>query len=182
MALPNRLQVSEFKLLSIKSAGKDTTKTSSWQAKQKKEWASSSCFPVRFTSEVRTLGRKRTKREKLYQDWRLHNIPTFFFFCFVVSGKKPNFATCLMILLIFNCSTMERWYNTVESAEWKNLSDTRACFPSVDYVGNQHPVFNIGGNRYRLVVVVKFTIGYICIRFIGTHSEYDKIDCSTIYY
>ena len=75
---------------------------------------------------------------------------------------------------------LERWYDITESAEWKNLSDIRACFPGVDYVGNQHYVFNIGGNKYRLVVVVKFTIGYLYIRFVGTHAEYDKIDCSTI--
>ena len=50
----------------------------------------------------------------------------------------------------------------------------------VDYVGNQHYVFNIRGNNYRLVVVVKFTIGYVFIRWVGTHKDYDKIDCSTI--
>lgn len=41
-------------------------------------------------------------------------------------------------------------------------------------------VFNIGGNRYRLVAVVLFIGGVMNIRFIGTHSEYDKIDCATI--
>lgn len=50
----------------------------------------------------------------------------------------------------------------------------------VDYAGNQHYVFNIRGNNYRLVVVVKFTIGYVFIRWVGTHKDYDKIDCSTI--
>lgn len=53
-------------------------------------------------------------------------------------------------------------------------------FPSVDYVGNQHYVFNIRGNRYRLVVVVKFLMGYIFVRFVGTHQEYDRIDCANI--
>lgn len=65
MTLPNRLQLSEFKLLSIKSAGKDTTKTSSWQAKQEKEWASSSCFPVRFTPRC-GLWEERGQREKSF--------------------------------------------------------------------------------------------------------------------
>ena len=41
-------------------------------------------------------------------------------------------------------------------------------------------VFNIKGNNYRLVVVIKFTIQFVYIRFIGTHKEYDKIDCSNI--
>ena len=75
---------------------------------------------------------------------------------------------------------LERWYDIVEKSEWKNLSEIKGDFPSTDYVGNQHYVFNIKGNNYRLVVVIKFTIGYVFIRFVGTHEEYDKIDCSTI--
>jgi len=75
---------------------------------------------------------------------------------------------------------LERWYDIAEEAEWKNLSDIKVDFPATDNVGNQHYVFNIRGNKYRLVVVIKFTIGYIYIRFVGTHTEYDKIDCSTI--
>ncbi|MCM1168853.1 MAG: type II toxin-antitoxin system HigB family toxin [Bacteroides sp.] len=75
---------------------------------------------------------------------------------------------------------LERWYHLTEESEWHTLADIRADFPTVDYVGNQHYVFDIRGNRYRLVVVVKFTIGYVFIRFVGTHAEYDKIDCSTI--
>ena len=75
---------------------------------------------------------------------------------------------------------LERWYEIAENAEWKNLSDIKVDFPATDYVGNQRYVFNIRGNKYRLVVVVKFTIGHIFIRFVGTHSEYDRIDVSTI--
>ena len=75
---------------------------------------------------------------------------------------------------------LERWYETAERADWHNLSDIKVDFPSTDYVGNQHYVFNIKGNKYRLVVVVKFTIGYVFIRFVGTHAEYDRIDSSTI--
>ena len=74
---------------------------------------------------------------------------------------------------------LERWYDLVENAEWKNLLDVRTDFPSVDYFENQHYVFNIRSNNYRLVVVIKFTIGYVFIRFAGTHKEYEKIDSST---
>ena len=70
---------------------------------------------------------------------------------------------------------LERWYDVAEKAEWKNLSDIKVDFPATDYVGNQHYVFNIRGNNYRLIVVVKFTIGYIFIRKVCTHEEYDKI-------
>lgn len=77
-------------------------------------------------------------------------------------------------------SALERWHEITINAEWKNFNDIKTDFPSTDYVGNQHYVFNIKGNNYRLVVVVKFTIGYVFVRFIGTHAEYDQIDCSTI--
>ena len=75
---------------------------------------------------------------------------------------------------------LKRWYHSTEKAEWRNLSDIKTDFSSVNYIGNQHYVFNIKGNKYRLVVVIKFVMGYIFIRFVGTHSEYNKIDCSTI--
>ncbi len=75
---------------------------------------------------------------------------------------------------------LERWYHIVSEAQWRNLGEMKVDFPSVDYVGNQRYVFNIRGNKYRLVVVVKFVMGYVFIRFVGTHSEYDNIDCSTI--
>lgn len=77
-------------------------------------------------------------------------------------------------------TALERWYNITENAEWKDLNDIKIDFPSVDYAGNQHYVFNIRGNNYRLVVVIKFMMGYVFVRFIGTHKEYDKIDCSKI--
>jgi mRNA interferase HigB len=75
---------------------------------------------------------------------------------------------------------LERWYHIAEKAQWTNLSEVKVDFPATDYTGNQHYVFNIRGNNYRLVVVIKFTMGYIFIRWVGTHKEYDKIDCSTI--
>lgn len=75
---------------------------------------------------------------------------------------------------------LQRWYDIAERAGWKSLSDIKADFPATDYVGNQHYVFNIKGNNYRLIVVIKFVMGYIFIRKVCTHQEYDKLDCSTI--
>jgi mRNA interferase HigB len=75
---------------------------------------------------------------------------------------------------------LERWYHITLKAEWKNFSDIKADFSTADSVGNQHYVFNIKGNDYRLVAVIKFTMGYVFIRFVGTHAQYNKIDCSTI--
>ena len=70
---------------------------------------------------------------------------------------------------------LEDWYETTKRAEWKNLNDIRAVFNNVDFVGNDRYVFNIKGNDYRLVVVIRFSKGRVFIRFIGTHAEYDKI-------
>jgi len=75
---------------------------------------------------------------------------------------------------------LERWYEIAEIAEWKNFADMRSDFGSVDNVGNLHYVFNLQGNNFRLVVVVKFIMGYVFVRWVGRHSEYDKIDCSNI--
>jgi mRNA interferase HigB len=75
---------------------------------------------------------------------------------------------------------IEDWYLTTTMAEWTCFLDIKKDFPSVDYVKNDRYVFNIKGNKYRLVVMIHFTIRTIYIRFFGTHSEYNKIDCSTI--
>ena len=77
-------------------------------------------------------------------------------------------------------AALERWYELTEAAQWSTFADVKMDFGSVDAVGNQLFVFNIRGNRYRLVVVIKFVMGYVFIRFVGTHEEYDKIDASTI--
>lgn len=70
---------------------------------------------------------------------------------------------------------LEDWYEKVREAAWNNLSDIRRTFNSVDYVGNQRYVFNIGGNNYRLVVLIIMTAKCVYIRFVGTHSQYNKI-------
>lgn len=77
-------------------------------------------------------------------------------------------------------TALNRWTQTIEEADWKTHTELKRLFPSADYVGNSRYVFNIRGNTYRLVVVIVFIAGVVTIRFIGTHADYDKIDCSTI--
>ncbi|MDX2064699.1 MAG: type II toxin-antitoxin system HigB family toxin [Fimbriimonadaceae bacterium] len=73
------------------------------------------------------------------------------------------------------------WYAHANAAMWGNWSDVKADYPSADWVGNSRVVFNIGGNKYRLVVKMEFAKQMIFIRFIGTHQEYDEIkDITTI--
>ena len=73
-------------------------------------------------------------------------------------------------------SALEEWYTKTKQAEWTCFADIKMTFNSVDSIGNQHYVFNIKGNDFRLVVIIKMTIKTVLIRFIGTHAEYDKID------
>ncbi len=76
---------------------------------------------------------------------------------------------------------LERWYDIACHRTWQSLGDIRQDYGDTDMVGNQRYVFNIHGNKYRLVVVVQFTIQRIYIRFVGTHKQYDKIkDITTI--
>lgn len=75
---------------------------------------------------------------------------------------------------------LESWYRIVAQSTWSSLADIKEVFPSVDYVGNDRYVFNIRGNKYRLVAMIFFKPTIVYIRFVGTHAAYDKIDCATI--
>lgn len=85
------------------------------------------------------------------------------------SEKKPDVQTAL-----------QDWYYKTSKASWNSFSDVRKTFNSADLVGNSRIIFNIKGNQYRLVAIVIFASKKVYIRFIGTHREYDKIDCSKI--
>ncbi len=67
------------------------------------------------------------------------------------------------------------WYIRTKLANWSNFNELRADFPSCDFVGNDRYVFNIKGNRYRLIAIIHFDIRTVYIRFLGTHAAYDKI-------
>lgn len=75
---------------------------------------------------------------------------------------------------------LNKWIRTVQAVQWRSHAELKALFPSADYVKNGRYVFNIAGNNYRIVAVVIFVGGVMNIRFVGTHPEYDIIDCATI--
>lgn len=77
-------------------------------------------------------------------------------------------------------TALEEWYYKASKAEWKRLAYIKKSFSKVDYVGNNRFVFNIKGNHYRLVAIIIFASQKVYIRFIDTHSNYDKINCKTI--
>ena len=67
------------------------------------------------------------------------------------------------------------WYIRTRLADWSSFNELRLDFPSCDFVGNDRYVFNIKGNRYRLITFINFRTRTVFIRYFGTHSEYDKI-------
>lgn len=75
---------------------------------------------------------------------------------------------------------INKWPAQVTDAKWKSHASLKTQFPSADYVKNGRYVFNISGNKFRIVAVVIFVGGVMNIRFAGTHAEYNKIDCATI--
>jgi Uncharacterized protein conserved in bacteria len=75
---------------------------------------------------------------------------------------------------------LQTWFHDVERATWNSPADIKAVYSNASIVANNRVVFNIKGNRYRLVVVVIYQHGVVYIRFVGTHEEYDRIDVTTI--
>ena len=68
---------------------------------------------------------------------------------------------------------LEDWWRIAKAAEWKSLPETRRTFPHADAVGNC-TVFNIGGNKYRLIAKVYYISQVLLVRFVLTHGEYDR--------
>ena len=75
---------------------------------------------------------------------------------------------------------LQAWYSDVKHAVWKKPSDIKGVYRNASFIANNRIVFNIKGNRYRLVVVIQYEHSIVYIRFVGTHREYDKIDVATI--
>jgi len=75
---------------------------------------------------------------------------------------------------------LKTWYQIVKQANWDTPNDVKAVFGNASIVGNGRIVFNVKGNDYRLIVKISYEKSLVFIRFLGTHSEYDKIDASEI--
>jgi len=72
------------------------------------------------------------------------------------------------------------WYRGVSRTSWTIPSDVKAKFTKASILRSGRVVFNVCGNKYRLVVKINYQRQWVFIRFIGTHSDYDKIDANTI--
>jgi mRNA interferase HigB len=72
------------------------------------------------------------------------------------------------------------WYLKAKEADWSSFSDVKKTFRTADYVGDDLYVFNVGGNKYRLIARIIFKVRTIFIRFVGTHAEYDEVILSDL--
>jgi len=75
---------------------------------------------------------------------------------------------------------LQAWYADVKRAKWRTPGDIKRIYRNASFVADDRVVFNIKGNRYRLIVAVQYQFGIVYIRFVGTHSEYDKVDAAKI--
>jgi len=72
--------------------------------------------------------------------------------------------------------SLETWFRLCKRAVWSNFNEVRKIYPAADVVGDDRVVFNIKGNKYRLIVRFSFRYKSIQVKWIGTHAEYDEID------
>lgn len=75
---------------------------------------------------------------------------------------------------------LKTWYETAKNSNWNSPHDIKQTFISASILKDSRIVFNIKGNSYRLIVKFNYERQWAFIRFIGTHTEYDKINADTI--
>ena len=75
---------------------------------------------------------------------------------------------------------LEAWHSESIKAEWKTPQDIKDQFRSASVLKNNRVVFNIAGNKYRLIVAIDYKRQVMFIKFVGTHKQYDQINAETI--
>jgi mRNA interferase HigB len=76
---------------------------------------------------------------------------------------------------------LRTWYARVNAADWEGPADAKAMFgTTIDFVADNRLVFDLGGNKFRLIVHVAYAYRRVLIKFVGTHKHYDAIDAETI--
>jgi mRNA interferase HigB len=75
---------------------------------------------------------------------------------------------------------LQAWYKLMKSARWKTPNDVKRQFRSASIIGDNRVVFNMAGNKYRLIVKIHYNTGIMYLRFIGTHKQYDAINAEEV--
>ena len=75
---------------------------------------------------------------------------------------------------------LKTWHDEACRAEWKSPAEVKAQYGNSSIVGNNRVVFNIAGNKYRLIVAFAYRMQIAYVKFVGTHAEYDKVDAASV--
>jgi mRNA interferase HigB len=75
---------------------------------------------------------------------------------------------------------LRAWYHDVKHEKWKSPADIKSVYRNASFVAQNRVVFNIKGNKYRLVAAIQYDFSIVYIRFVGTHKEYGAIDAGSI--
>ena len=75
---------------------------------------------------------------------------------------------------------LKTWFREASNADWTTPAQIKDAFASASIVSNNRVIFNICGNKYRLVVRVNYPYRIMYIRFIGTHAQYDRINVAEV--
>jgi len=75
---------------------------------------------------------------------------------------------------------LKAWFHEARQADWSSPDELKQRYPSASIIGHNRVVFTIKGNKYRLIAAINYPYKLLCIRFIGTHADYDAVDASTI--
>ncbi|KCZ54618.1 hypothetical protein HY29_14070 [Hyphomonas beringensis] len=77
-------------------------------------------------------------------------------------------------------AALNSWFHEAKRADWKTPAQVKSKYRSASILKNNRVVFNIAGNKYRLIVRIDYEVGIVFVRFVGTHAAYDEIDAEEI--
>ena len=75
---------------------------------------------------------------------------------------------------------LKSWYREVKRASWKNSGELKQKYRSASILKNGRVVFNICGNKFKLIVGVNYSVKVVYVKWVGTHTEYDDIDAEEV--
>ena len=75
---------------------------------------------------------------------------------------------------------LQAWYADVQQAAWQSPAEVKSVYRSVSFLADNRAVFNIKGNKYRVIVAIHYEYSIVYIRFVGTHAEYDAVDAASV--
>ena len=75
---------------------------------------------------------------------------------------------------------LHSWYDEAIKATWRSPQDVYDQYANASVCGNKRVVFNVGGNKYRLVVEMQYRSGIVWVKFVGTHAQYDRVDVESV--